>query len=158
MSDDPADDPTAVEARYAAFRRGERPDDVCIYLHEEGVGNVEALSEMGIRTDDGVVLVMPGEEGRAAFERATSLDPMDFAGIAMDTEGDIDEDLTGGECPEAGDGEDHYVKFVFAFAEEHHPEMEGLYAEGDVVHAYAACACGTTYSDKWVADGEGNGR
>ena len=148
MSD--PDTPTDAETRYAAFRRGDRVDDVCIYLHEEGVGNVEALSELGIRTDDGVVLVMPGEEGRAAFQRATSLDPMDFAGMAMGTDGDIDDDLTSGECPE-GDGEDHYVKFVFAFAEEHHPEMEGLYAEGDVIHAYAACACGTTYADKWVA-------
>ena len=151
MSDDPTGD---VETRYAAFRRGERTDDVCFYLHEEGVGNVEALSELGVRTDDGVVLVMPGEEGRAAFQRATSLDPMDFAGMAMDTEGEIDDDLTSGACPDAGDGADHYVKFVFAFAEAHHPEMEGLYAEGDVIHAYAACACGTTYSDKWVADGD----
>ncbi|MEF8840873.1 MAG: DUF5807 family protein [Haloarculaceae archaeon] len=145
------DGPTDAEARYAAFRRGERTDDVCIYLHEEGVGNVEALSELGIRTDEGVLLVVAGEEGRAAFQRATSLDPMDFAGTAMDTEGEIDEDLTSGACPEAGDGAEHYVKFVFAFAEAHHPEMEGLYAEGDVIHAYAACACGTTYSDKWVA-------
>jgi hypothetical protein len=151
MSDDSTGD---AETRYAAFRRGERTDDVCFYLHEEGVGNVEALSQLGIRTDDGVVLVMPGEEGRAAFQRATSLDPMDFAGMAMDTEGEIDDDLTSGTCPDAGDGADHYVKFVFAFAEEHHPEMEGLYAEGDVIHAYAACACGTTYSDKWVADGD----
>ena len=149
-----SDTPTDAEARYAAFRRGERADDVCIYLHEEGVGNVDALSEMGIRTDDGVVLVMPGEEGRAAFQRATSLDPMDFAGMAMDTDGEIDEDLTGGDCPDADDGADHYVKFVFAFAEERHPEMEGLYAEGDVIHAYAACACGTTYSEKWVAGGD----
>jgi len=155
MSDSGAPgDARDAEARYAGFRRGERVDDVCIYLHEEGVGNVEALSELGIRTDEGVVLVMPGEEGRAAFGRATSLDPMDFAGMAMDTEGRIDETLRSGECPDAGDGADHYVKFVFAFAEAHHPEMEGLYAEGDVIHAYAACACGTTYSDKWVADGD----
>ncbi|MFC6940988.1 DUF5807 family protein [Salinirubellus sp. GCM10025818] len=153
-----SDDASAAEARYAAFRRGERVDDVCIYLHEEGVGNVEALSEMGIRTDDGVLLVMPGEEGRAAFQRATSLDPMDFAGMAMDTDGEIDEDLTGGNCPDAGDGADHYVKFVFAFAEAHHPEMEGLYAEGDVIHGYAACACGKTYSEKWIAgEGENGG-
>jgi len=148
------DEPDAAEARYAGFRRGERVDDVCIYLHEEGVGNVEALSELSLRTGEGVLLVMPGEEGRAAFRRATSLDPMDFAGMAMDTEGEIDDDLTSGTCPDAGDGAAHYVKFVFAFAEAHHPEMDGLYAEGDVVHAYAACACGTTYSDKWVAGGD----
>jgi hypothetical protein len=28
----------------------------------------------------------------------------------------------------------------------------GVYAEGDVVHAYAQCACGTAYSDRWVVD------
>ena len=27
------------------------------------------------------------------------------------------------------------------------------YVEGDVMHAYAACDCGTTYSEKWVVDG-----
>ena len=27
-----------------------------------------------------------------------------------------------------------------------------LYAEGDVMHAYAACDCGTTYSEKWVTE------
>lgn len=157
MSDDSPTGPGDAEARYAAFRRGERTDDVCIYLHEEGVGNVEALSRLGLRTDDGVVLVLPGEEGRAAFERATSLDPMDFAGMAMGTEGHVDDSLTSGTCPNAdGDAEEHYVKFVFAFAESHHPEMEGLYAEGDVIHAYAACACGTTYSEKWVAGGDGD--
>jgi hypothetical protein len=28
----------------------------------------------------------------------------------------------------------------------------GLYAEGAVVHAYAHCECGTSYSDRWVVD------
>jgi hypothetical protein len=150
----------SVESRLTGFLAGERPDDVAIYLHEEGVGDIDALAEIGVRTGSGVLLVLPGEEGRAAFQRATSLDPMDFAGTAMGTEGRIDRDLTDGECPaddesEDGDGE-HYAKFVFAFAEEHHPDMEGLYAEGEVVHAYAACACGETYTEKWLAD-ESNG-
>lgn len=136
------------------FLAGERTDDVAFYLHEEGVGDVESLADVGERTEDGVVLVLPGEEGRAAFQRATSLDPMDFAGMAMDTDGDVDRDLTGGDCPNR-EAADHYVKFVFAFAEEHKPDVEGLYAEGDVIHAYAACACGTTYSDKWLA-GDGD--
>jgi hypothetical protein len=136
--------------RLDAFLAGERTEDVAFYLHEEGVGDVDALADVGVRTDEGVVLVLPGEEGREAFQRATSLNPMNFAGMAMDTEGEVARDLTAGTCP-AGDGEDHYAKFVFAFAEEHHPEMEGLYAEGDVLHAYAACACGETYSEKWLA-------
>ena len=129
---------------------GDRTEDVAFFLHEEGVGDVEALADIGIRTDEGVVLVLPGDEGRGAFQRATSLDPMDFAGMAMETEGAVARDLTGGTCP-AGEGAEHYAKFVFAFAEEHHPEMQGLYAEGDVIHGYVACACGETYSEKWLA-------
>jgi len=139
--------------RLGEFLAGERPEDVAFFLHEEGVGDIEALADVGVRTEDGVVLVLPGDEGRAAFERATSLSPMSFAGVAMDTEGEVARDLTDGTCPAAEDPSDpaHYAKFVFAFAEEHHPEMEGLYAEGDVIHAYAACACGETYSEKWLA-------
>ncbi len=135
-----------------SFLAGDRPDDVAIYLHEEGVGDVDALADVGEPTDTGVVLVLPGEEGRAAFRRATSLDPMDFAGGAMETEGDVDRDLTGGTCPSRADGA-HYVKFVFAFVEAEKDDVGGLYDEGDVVHAYAACACGTTYSDRWLAGG-----
>jgi hypothetical protein len=144
---------TGMADRLGEFLAGERVEDVAFFLHEEGVGDLDALADVGVRTENGVVLVLPGDEGRAAFERATSLSPMSFAGAAMDTEGDVARDLTDGTCP-AGDGDGHYAKFVFAFAEEHHPDMEGLYAEGDVVHAYAACACGETYSEKWLAGEE----
>lgn len=41
---------------------------------------------------------------------------------------------------------------MFAFAEEQNGEVGGLYAEGEVIHAYVACTCGQRYSDKWVAD------
>ena len=139
-------------ACYESFLAGDRPDDVLVYLHEGGIGSVEDLLEIGIRVEDGVVLVLPGTEGKAAFGSATGLDPMEFAGAAMDTDGEIDDDCTGGACP-AGDGDDHYVRFVFAFAEEQNEGAGGLYAEGDVMHAYAACDCGTTYSEKWVLDG-----
>ncbi|WP_254839602.1 DUF5807 family protein [Natronomonas marina] len=138
-------------ALYDSFLAGDRPDDILVYLHEEGVGSVEDLLDIGTRVEDGVVLVLPGEDGKAAFESATGLDAMDFAGMAMETDGDVDDDCTGGTCPD-GDGDDHYVKFVFAFAEAQNEAVGGLYAEGDVIHGYAACACGTTYSDKWVAD------
>lgn len=145
--------------RYDAFLRGERPDDILVYLHEDGIGSIEDLLEIGTRVDDGVVLVLPGEDGKAAFQSATGLDAMDFAGMAMKTEGDVTDDCTGGTCPDAatrgdhGDEPgDHDAKFVFAFAEEQNEGVGGLYAEGDVVHAYAACACGTTYSDKWVVE------
>ena len=137
-------------ALHEAFCRGERPEDVLIYLHEEGVGSVEDLLEIGTRVEDGVVLVLPGEEGRSAFEQATGLGAMDFAGMAMDTDGEIDHDCTGGDCPDAGSGGEHYVKFLFAFVEEENEAVGGLYAEGDVLHGYAACACGTTYSEKRV--------
>ena len=139
-------------ARYESFLAGDRPDDVLVYLEEEGIGSVEDLLDVGTRVDDGVVLVLPGGNGRAAFESATGLDPMEFAGAAMDTDGEIDDDCAGGTCP-AGDGDDHYARFVFAFAEERNEGAGGRYAEGDVMHAYAACDCGTTYSEKWVVDG-----
>ncbi len=141
-------------ALYEAFLRGERPEDVLVYLHEEGVGSMDDLLEIGARVDDGVVLVLPGEEGRSAFQRATGLDAMQFAGMAMETDGAIDDDCTGGVCPEAAAGpdEEHYAKFVFAFVEERNESVGGLYAEGDVVHGYAACACGTTYSEKRVLE------
>ena len=142
----------SAEARYESFLAGDRPDDVLVYLHEGGIGSVEDLLEIGTRVEDGVVLVLPGAEGKAAFESATGLDPMEFAGAAMDTDGDIDDDCTSGTCPE-GNGDDHYARFVFAFAEEQNEGVGGRYAEGDVMHAYAACDCGTTYSEKWVVDG-----
>ena len=139
-------------ARYESFLAGDRPDDVLVYLEEEGVGSVEDLLEIGTRVDDGVVLVLPGDDGRAAFESATGLDPMAFAGAAMDTDGDVADDCSGGTCP-ADDGADHHARFVFAFAEAQNEAVGDLYAEGDVMHAYAACDCGTTYSDRWVVEG-----
>jgi len=141
-------------ALYEAFLRGERPEDVLVYLHEEGVGSMDGLLEIGTRVDDGVVLVLPGEEGRSAFQQATGLDAMQFAGMAMETDGAIDDECTGGDCPEAATDSDegHYAKFVFAFVEEQNESVGGLYAEGDVVHGYAACACGTTYSEKRVIE------
>ncbi|MFW6382849.1 MAG: DUF5807 family protein, partial [Haloferacaceae archaeon] len=68
------------------------------------------------------------------------------------TEGLIDADLTGGTCPEEASGGEHTPRFVFAFAEERNEEVGGIYAEGDVIHAYAHCECGTSYSDKWVVE------
>ncbi len=137
-----------------AFLRGDRPDDVLIYLHEEGIGSIEELTEIGTRVENGVVLVLPGEDGKSAFQQATGLGAMDFAGMAMDTDGEINEDCTGGVCPDAGEAsdDDHYVKFLFAFVEEQNEAVGGLYAEGDVLHGYAACACGTTYSEKRVLE------
>lgn len=147
-------DGSGSNALYEAFLRGERPEDVLIYLHEDGIGSIEDLLEIGTRVDEGVVLVLPGEEGRSAFEQATGMGAMDFAGTAMDTDGDIADDCTGGTCPDAAasDGADHYVRFVFTFVEERNEAVGGIYAEGDVLHGYAACNCGTTYSEKRVLD------
>lgn len=158
MTDTPTDgeDDRPSSALYEAFLRGERTEDVLIYLHEDGIGSMDDLLEIGTRVDDGAVLVLPGKEGKSAFQSATGLDAMDFAGTAMQTNGNIDDDCQGGTCPSIGekaDGtEDHYIKFVFAFAEEQNEGVGGIYAEGDVIHGYAACACGTTFSDKWVVD------
>jgi hypothetical protein len=136
------------------FVSGERPEDVLIYLADETLGNPDALADVGERVDGGVVLVVPGDQGRQALQSAAGVDPMAFAKEAMDADGDVDADCTGGTCPNAGAGDqaiDHAVRFVFAFAEEQNPEAGDIYAEGDVLHAYARCACGQAYSEKWVA-------
>lgn len=135
------------------FLDGERPDDVVIYVTDDALANPERLATRGERLDDGVVLVLPGERGRAVFESAVGMDPMNFAGTAMNTEGDVDADLAGATCPSKRDDEpedDHGLRFVFAFAEAQNEDVGGLYAEGAVVHAYALCSCGTAYSDRWV--------
>jgi hypothetical protein len=140
-------------SRTAAFLRGERPEDIAIYLPAETLSGTDELRQQAFaeETDDGVMLVVPGEEGQAMFEEVTGTDPMTFAGSAMGTPGHIDGDLTGGECPNAIEGpQEHAVRFIFAFAEEQNEDVGGIYAEGDVIHAYAQCACGETYTDKWV--------
>jgi NADPH-dependent ferric siderophore reductase len=134
------------------FLAGERPDDVAFFLHEAAVSGIDALAEQGERTAEGVVLVVDGEAGRRAFQSATGIDPMAFAQEAMGTEGAVDRDLTGGTCPDSGGtGDGHEARLVFAFAEAQNEDVEGLYAEGDVVHAYVACECGQRYSEKWLA-------
>lgn len=140
--------------RYTEFLAGERHDDVALYLTEAAVSNVERLADRddAVATDDGVVLVVDGEKGRSVFKKTTGMDAMEFAQEAMGADGHVDRDLAGGDCPEAGDGESHAVEFVFAFTEAQNEEVGGLYAEGAVVHAYAHCECGASYSERWLCE------
>lgn len=135
-----------------AFLAGERPDDVAIYLADEHVQNAGALAAHGERVEGGHVLVLAGERGRRLFPNVAGDDPMAFARAATRREGAVDRDLDGGTCPDAGDGEDadHALRFVLAFAQERTEGVGGPYEAGDVVHAYARCACGTAYADRWV--------
>jgi len=141
-----------------AFLAGDRLDDVAIYVADTVFDGDHPLSTAGIAVDGGVVVVVAGETGREAFADSTGLDPMAFAKQAMDRTGEIDDRLAGGVCPDAGDTDaeattdDHHIEFSFAFAEAENQEVGGLYAEGDVIHAYAHCSCGTDFSQKWVAD------
>lgn len=162
-----------------AFLAGERPDDVLVYLAASAVSGIETLAERGERIGEGIALVLDAERGRRVARRAMGTDPMDLAGRAMSTDGRIDLRAFRGDCPAAGgsaspdaadpentvdpdritdaegdggeDGKSHALKYVFAFAEERNEEVGGIYAEGDVIHAYAVCDCGIAYSDRWVA-------
>ncbi|WP_255193279.1 DUF5807 family protein [Natronobeatus ordinarius] len=131
------------------FLAGERPEDVALFLADSFVED-DRLERFGDRVDGGYLLVVDGERGRNAFQAATGVGAMEFAGAAMGLEGIVDGDLTGGTCPNELEGGDHEVQFVFAFAEEQNEEVGGIYAEGDVIHAYAQCRCGTAYSDRWT--------
>jgi hypothetical protein len=138
------------------FLDGERPEDVLVFFAESAVSDLGTLAEHGEQVARGVVLILEAERGRSAFEGATGIDPMTLADAAMDADGDIDLHGFEGKCPEADAGgradEEHAPRFVFAFAEEQNEQVGGIYAEGDVIHAYAVCDCGTAYSDRWVAD------
>ncbi len=149
-----------MDERRRAFLAGDAPEDVLMYLADDAVDDAARLAEQdgGERVAGGAVVVVDGERGRRAFAAATGTDPMSFAGRARDRESHVDRDLTGGVCPEAESDadaageDDHHVRFLFSFAEARQPDGDGIYAEGDVVHAYAQCSCGVAYSDRWVAD------
>jgi len=136
------------------FLAGERVEDVAFFLHEDTVGNADALADHGEQVENGMVLVIDGDSGRSAFQSATGIDPMGLAREAMASDGEIDRDLTGGVCPneEEEPDENHTAKFVFAFAEAQNEEVGGIYEDGDVIHAYAVCPCGEKYSEKWVVE------
>jgi hypothetical protein len=129
-----------------AFLAGDRLDHVALYLTDDYLDDEGTLADYGTAVDGGVVLVVPGEKGRRLFSAGTGMDAMEFAKQAMGTEGTVDRDLKGGTCPDCGEG----AAFVLAFAEARNEEVGGIYAEGDVIHAYAACPDGTAFSDRWI--------
>ena len=132
------------------FLAGDRLDDVVLYLRDEYLDDDSRLRRIGTETDDGLRLILDGETGRSAFEAGTGMGAMEFAKTAMGNDGEIARSLDAGVCPAAGGDGEHAVRFVFAFAEAQNDEVGGLYADGDVVHAYAHCTCGESYSHKWV--------
>ncbi|WP_049971890.1 DUF5807 family protein [Haladaptatus cibarius] len=130
----------------AEFLAGERTNDVALFLADSFVSN-ESITDYGESVPGGTLLIVSGDTGRSIFQKATGMEAMGFAKQAMGTEGDIAADLSGADCPDG----DHDVEFIFAFAEEQNEDVGGLYGEGDVIHAYAYCTCGTAFSHKWVA-------
>lgn len=137
-------------SKLSAFLAGERLDDVAIFLTAEYLDEQGKLPTVGETVENGYVLVVPGDDGRRAFAAGTGMDAMEFAQMAMDNDGRIDPTLGDGDCPNRAPDENHQVEFVFAFAEAQNEGVGGIYGEGDVVHAYAHCTCGTNYSDRWV--------
>jgi len=132
-------------SKYEEFLAGERLDDVAIFLPDEQLDAEGRLRDLGEPVDGGVVLVVDGEKGRSVFQAGTGVELMQFAQTAMGTDGHIDADLTGAETPDGGD-----VAFIFAFAEAQNEEVGEIYAEGDVIHAYAKSTEGAAFSHRWV--------
>ncbi|SFR70072.1 DUF5807 family protein [Halogeometricum limi] len=136
------------------FLAGERHDDVALFLTHEYLDSQGKLPNLGEEVENGYVLVVPGDDGRRAFAAGTGMDAMEFSRTAMGQKGHVDRDLGGGECPDRDPDENHQAEFIFSFSEAQNEEVGGLYARGAVVHAYAHCACGASYSDKWVVGEE----
>jgi hypothetical protein len=131
------------------FLAGDRLDDVAFFLTDDYLDEEGMIANRGEEVAGGVVLVEPGDRGRKLFTAGTGLDVMQFAQKAMGTEGHVDRDLAGGESPDGSP-----AQFVFAFAEAQNEGVGGIYAEGDVVHAYAYAEDGTAFSDRWVVGRE----
>lgn len=131
----------------SAFLAGDHPDAVAIYLADAVLDAPDTLAQYSEQTEEGQLLVIDGDTGRRVFKTATGTDAMAFAKQAMANDGTINRDLGGGTCPDCGEDTVH---ILLAFVEEQNEAVGGLYAEGDVLHAYAKCACGTNYSEKWT--------
>jgi hypothetical protein len=131
------------------FLAGERLDDVALFLTHDYLDAAGKLANYGEDVESGVVIVVPGEQGRQLFAAGTGTGAMEFAQRAAGTEGHVDRDLAGGEPPDGSE-----VAFVFAFAEARNEEVGGIYAEGDVIHAYAQSTDGNPFSDRWVVGEE----
>ena len=151
----------------AGLLAGDRCEEGVLYCRGVFWDADPRLRDVGTETDDGVRLVLDGETGRDAFAAGTGMDAMSFAGDAMGTSGVIARSLDAGVCPDAdadagaasdaaagtsadAAAEDHAVRFLLAFAEAQNEAVGGRYADGDVIHAYAHCACGARYADRWV--------
>jgi hypothetical protein len=165
VSDSDSDSDAGPDPDREAFLAGEATDHVALYLADDLVAGVDRLAERPYaqRVADGVLLIVEGERGRALLPKLVGEDAMDFAGTAMQTEGRVARDLTGGSHDHGDTGEGdgngdadaaHAVEFVFAFAEAQNEAVGDRYAEGDVVHAYARCSCRTAFSDRWVVGQE----
>lgn len=134
------------------FLAGQAPDYVAIVLADAVLDDPDALEAAAEPVDGGLALVLGGAAGRSVFQEVTGQDPMSFARAAGERDGHVARDLSGGDCPNAEVEPDaHRLNLVFSFAEARNETVGGMYAEGPVVHAYAQCACGTRYSDRWVA-------
>lgn len=131
------------------FLAGRAPDHIAIVLADAIVDDPGTLMDYAEPVEGGQALVLGGATGRTVFQRATGQDPMAFARAAANRDGHVARDLSGGECPDAGD-EPHDPHIVLSFAEPSNEAAGGLYAEGPVVHAYVQCECGARYAEKWV--------
>jgi len=137
--------------KLAEFLAGDRLEDVAIYINDSQLGDDHNLGSAGGVVENGIVLVIPGDKGRAAFQKATGIGAMEFAKEAMGRDGEIKSTIAGGVCPDDSGEDDHTIEFVLSFAEAQNEEVGGMYEEGDVIHAYAHCSCGVNFSHKWLA-------
>ena len=139
--------------KLAEFLAGDRLEDVAIYINDSQLGDDHNLGSAGEVVENGIVIVIPGDNGRAAFQKATGIGAMEFAKEAMGRDGEIESTIAGGVCPDdSGENADtHTIEFVLSFAEAQNEEVGGMYEEGDVIHAYAHCSCGVNFSHKWLA-------
>ncbi|MFC6725952.1 DUF5807 family protein [Halobium palmae] len=75
------------------FLAGERLEEVALFLTHDYLDDEGKIANYGEDVEDGVVLVVPGDDGRGMFAAGTGMDAMEFAQSAMGDAGEIHADL-----------------------------------------------------------------
>lgn len=138
---------------FGRFIAGEKPKHILLY-HGIGAGKLpDQAAKLAHDIEDGHVMVLPAAMAQEIADKVLIPDLSTFSERSRERGGAIESFLTAGTCPEAMDnGKGHTLEQIFAFVQPKDELLGGIYAKGDVMHAYALCSCQTYYSDRWVVD------
>ncbi|WP_254280489.1 DUF5807 family protein [Haloarcula marina] len=134
------------------FIAGNRPGHIMLFQHENATSLPDDASKVAKNAAEGKMIIQPAVMARDLIDKVLVPNISQFTELSQKRQGNIEPYLTSGDCPEANSNhdEDHIIEQLFAFVQPKHNSLGGIYADGDVMHAYARCSCQVHYSDRWV--------